>query len=102
MNPTGLEYLADSINAIVFGTELFPGIHEKAARYAVGVIQDHIFFDGNKRTGLLWALTFLDMNGWTPNSDLSDDDIVEFGFALAQSKIGQTDAADWFAKNTHQ
>jgi death-on-curing protein len=34
-----------------------------AAAYLFHVVQNHPFVDGNKRTGLLAALVFLDVNG---------------------------------------
>jgi death-on-curing protein len=47
----------------VFGEEIYKGIFEKAAAMCRGVIADHPFVDGNKRTGMLVALTFLELNG---------------------------------------
>ena len=41
------------------------GIHTMAAAYAFHIAQNQPFVDGNKRTGLLAALVFLDINGWT-------------------------------------
>ena len=35
-----------------------------AAAYAVGITRKHPFVDGNKRSGLLAALLFLDINGY--------------------------------------
>lgn len=102
LNTTGLDYLVESISATVFGRAMFPSVHEKAARYAVGIIQDHIFMDGNKRTGLLAALMFLELNGWSTTKDLSEDEIVEFGLAMAQSKVGMEEATEWFSRHTEQ
>ena len=39
-------------------------IHSMAAAYAFHIAQNQAFVDGNKRTGLLAALVFLDINGW--------------------------------------
>lgn len=47
----------------VFGEALYPTVYEKAAVYLRNIIADHAFIDGNKRTGILAALTFLQMNG---------------------------------------
>jgi death-on-curing protein len=38
-------------------------LFEMAAAYLFHIIQNHPFVDGNKRTGLLASLVFLDLNG---------------------------------------
>ena len=49
------EGLLDSVLAQPFqtfdGADLYPSAIEKACRYAFGIISDHPFLDGNKRTG---------------------------------------------------
>jgi len=42
---------------------LYPSLAEIAATYAWGIVRNHPFVDGNKRTALLVATTFLRMNG---------------------------------------
>lgn len=44
---------------------LYGSLAEMAAVYAWGIARNHPFVDGNKRTALLTALTFLEMNGRT-------------------------------------
>lgn len=46
----------------VFGSELYATLHEKAAALIRGIIGDHPFVDGNKRTAILASLTFLQIN----------------------------------------
>jgi death-on-curing protein len=47
-----------------FGGEyLHADVFEMAAAYLFHIVQNHPFVDGNKRTGLLSALVFLDVNG---------------------------------------
>lgn len=48
----------------VFGEELYHGVHEKAAALCRGLIGDHPFADGNKRTAMLVAITFIETNDW--------------------------------------
>lgn len=47
------------------GQYLHEGLHHMAAAYAFHVAQNQPFLDGNKRTGLVAALVFLDLNGIT-------------------------------------
>lgn len=47
----------------VFAEQLYQGVFEKAAALCRGIIGDHPFADGNKRTGMLTAITFMELNG---------------------------------------
>jgi death-on-curing protein len=47
-----------------FGGEFLHGdVFDMAAAYLFHIVQNHPFIDGNKRTGLMAALVFLDLNG---------------------------------------
>jgi len=43
--------------------DLYPSVCEKAGRLAFGIIKNHPFVDGNKRTAVMIMLDFLDING---------------------------------------
>jgi death-on-curing protein len=45
------------------GQPLLPSVQQKAARLCYGLVMNHPFVDGNKRTGAHVMLTFLAMNG---------------------------------------
>ncbi len=47
----------------LFGERLYPDLYHQAAAYMFHVIKDHVFVDGNKRTGLAAAVTLLEWNG---------------------------------------
>jgi len=47
----------------IFGQKLYPTIYHQAAAYMYHITKGHVFNDGNKRTGLAVALTFLRRNG---------------------------------------
>lgn len=47
-------------------------LYELAALYAAAITEGHAFQDGNKRTAVLAAVVFLDLNGLA--LDLSDED----------------------------
>lgn len=57
------EGLLDSALTSPFQTfgqeELYPSIPRKAARLCYGLIQNHVFIDGNKRIGIYVMLIFL-------------------------------------------
>ena len=66
----------------VFGQRIYPDIFHQAAAYMFHIIKGHIFTDGNKRTGLAVAITFLEWNGilFAP---LPDEAVFDFVMALA-------------------
>ena len=45
------------------GAFLHRDLHDMAAAYLFHIVRNHPFVDGNKRTGLITALVFLDLNG---------------------------------------
>jgi len=69
-----------------------------AAAYAFGVARNHAFIDGNKRTALVVATAFLDINGYELVADRAD--IFDHVLALADNRIDEAALADWFRRNT--
>lgn len=51
------------------GTYAHEGVFAMAAAYLFHIVSNHPFVDGNKRTGLLAAQVFLDVNGITLEHD---------------------------------
>ena len=58
-----------SVRQKAFGQELYQGIFKKAAVYVRTIIQGHPFLDGNKRTAILVAGTFMEKNGYLVIAD---------------------------------
>lgn len=48
-------------NHLAYGT---PDIVELAAKYTAGIVLNHAFVDGNKRTGFVVGVLFLELNGY--------------------------------------
>ena len=70
-----------------------------AASYAAGIILNHPFLDGNKRTGFMLAATFLELNGLAFTA--SEESVVEKTVALAAGKLKEAEYAAWLERNTH-
>ena len=70
-----------------------PTVAELAASHAFGIIRNHPFFDGNKRVGLVLALTFLRLNGRDLQADA--DDLYRTIDDLAASRTGEAELARW-------
>lgn len=70
-----------------------------ASLYGKGIIGNHPFADGNKRTGLVAIELFLELNGLSLEAD--DDDILATILAVASGDMSETDLADWLREHTH-
>ena len=81
-----LRYLVEAVSGKIGDMELYPTLPQKAAVYAHHIITGHIFFDGNKRTGLNCSILFLEFNGCTLRLDI-EDSIIELGFKIADGTI---------------
>lgn len=74
-----------------------PTLHDLAAAYAAGIVQNHPFSDGNKRTGFMCAATFLEINGYTLTA--SEIDVVTNTVALADHSTTETEYARFLKAN---
>jgi death-on-curing protein len=81
-------------NLFVYGSPTLPTL---AASYAVGIILNHPFIDGNKRTGFLVAVTFLELNGCEITA--SEESVVEKTLALAAGELKEAGYAVWLKAN---
>jgi death-on-curing protein len=68
-----------------------------AAAYGYGIAKNHPFIDGNKRTALVVAETFLNLNGLASTAD--DAACVAIMQALADGTIGEEKFAGWIREN---
>lgn len=66
---------------------------EMAALYTAGVVRNHPFVDGNKRTGFLIGVLFLELNGFDFNA--SEEDATQAVTSLA---AGTLDEAGYLAR----
>lgn len=64
-----IDFVAEKPSMVSFGTELYPDLFMKAAIYLEGFASHQYFCDGNKRTALNVALTFLAVNGYILEMD---------------------------------
>jgi death-on-curing protein len=69
-----------------------------AAAYAKGIVANHPFVDGNKRTAFTASLTFLKLNGLEVTAT-KEDRVLTF-WKLAAGEISEEQLALWFERNT--
>jgi Fic/DOC family len=64
-----------------------------AACYAGGILRNHPFVDANKRTAWLLAMTFLDLNGYDLEAEMTD--ALQAVLALAAGTLAEEAFAAW-------
>jgi death-on-curing protein len=89
--------LAKPQNLFAYGS---PTLAELAASYAAGIIHNHPFPDGNKRTGFMLAATFLELNGLVFTA--TEESVVEQTLALAAGELKETGYAAWLKANSRK
>jgi death on curing protein len=77
----------------VFGEELYPSLFDKAAAVIRGIIADHPFVDGNKRTAMLCGLLLLEVNGVSFSA--KNGEIEDFAVLVATSHLDVLAIAQW-------
>ncbi len=80
-------------------SEQTPSLAQMAANYAKGIVANHPFVDGNKRTAFMISVTFLRLNGLQLIAP-KEESVLKF-WALAAGEVSEEHLADWFARNTH-
>jgi death-on-curing protein len=60
------------------------GLFELAASYAAGIVKNHPFLDGNKRTGFFTAAFFLEKNGFKLNASEAEAAVMTVGLASGE------------------
>ena len=81
-----------------FGSVIYPSKYHIAAGYLINIIQSHIFIDGNKRTALATAITFLHLNGtyFDPFDDVKTfSKMKEYAISDRSASELIPEVADW-------
>jgi death-on-curing protein len=88
--------LARPRNLFVYSAQT-PSLAQLAAAYATGIVGNHPFVDGNKRTAFTVAVTFLRLNGLQLTASKADRVLTFWG--LAAGEISEEQLAQWFEHN---
>lgn len=75
-----------------------PTAQELAASYAYGIVKNHPFVDGNKRTGFVLAVAFLERNG-VPFTASEAEAVIQT-LALAAGELAEAGYAAWLRSNS--
>lgn len=86
--------LARPENLAVYGE---PDVFELAAAYAFGIVRNHPFVDGNKRTGFLTTALFLELNGTSLAAN--EPEATATMLAFAAGEVNEEEFALWLKAN---
>ncbi|PAY99852.1 MAG: death-on-curing protein [Spartobacteria bacterium AMD-G4] len=75
-----------------------PTLFQMAASYAHGIVKNHPFLDGNKRTGFMSAYIFLGVNGWSLQAP--EEEAVLETLALAAGETSEEAYAAWLERTS--
>jgi len=74
-----------------------PNLFRLAAAYTRGIVKNHPFVDGNKRTGYVIGGIFLERNGQKLNA--SEEEATAAIMALASNTLSEDDFTHWLRDN---
>ncbi len=99
LKESSLDYLLEIINSELFGEPLYPQIHHKAGLHMHIIVCNHVFQDGNKRTGLQAANIFLKANGYFYKNTVNDDILTDFTLSVAAGEKTLEEVQQWFEES---
>jgi death-on-curing protein len=74
-----------------------PDVVEMAALYTAGVVRNHPFVDGNKRTGFVIGVLFLELHGF--DFKAGEADATQAVMALAAGTLDEAGYGAWLREN---
>jgi death-on-curing protein len=74
-------------------------VFEMAAAYLFHIVQNHPFLDGNKRTGTVAALVFLDLNG--VEIEAPKGSLYDLTISVATGQADKMQIAEYFRSHVH-
>lgn len=77
-----------------------PSIIDMAAAYTAGIVRNHPFIDGNKRTGFVVGVLFLEVNGYAFTA--SEQDAAQAVLNLAAGTLDEPGYASFLRANTQR
>ena len=72
-------------------------IIDMATAYTAGILRNHPFVDGNKRTGFVTGILFLELNGY--RFVASEEDAAQAVLQLAAGSIDEADYSSFLRSN---
>jgi death-on-curing protein len=94
-NRDGLASAVEQPSASFGGDDLYPTIFDKASVYAFHIAESQAFVDGNKRTAIQAALTFLAINNY-PIDPSAETDLFQAMVGIANKTMRREELSELF------
>jgi death-on-curing protein len=95
--PNGLMSALAAPRRSAFGAEAFPTLAEKAGALVYGLVQNHPFWDGNKRIASAALRLFIQRNG--AELVAGERAIEIFTTVIARGKLRDSELAQWVGEH---
>lgn len=82
------------------GVYAYQTLQQKAARLGYGIVRNHPFVDGNKRTGAHAMLVFLMVNGI--ELEYEQQELIDAILSVASGKMTVDQLSAWILKHQRQ
>ena len=95
--------LASAVNTpfqTFMGNDLYPSLYDKAAQLCYGIVKNHPFTDGNKRTALHSMYVYLIINGF--DIIATQQEVEDLIISVAAGNMRNVELAQWLRDNTIQ
>ena len=93
-----LESALGGIQLTFGGQYLYPTIYHQATAYLYHIVKNHPFVDGNKRTGAMTAVVFLELNGYHFNAP--PDVFANLVYRTSAENFEKNEILEFFKKYT--
>ena len=93
--------LASAVNTpfqTFMGNDLYPSLYDKAAQLCYGIVKNHPFTDGNKRTALHSMYVYLIINGF--DIIATQQEVEDLIINVAAGNMRNVELAQWLRDNT--
>ena len=97
MSANGLLSALAAPRRSAFGAEAFQTLPEKAGALVYSLIQNHPFWDGNKRIATAALILFIERNSATLRAD--QQQLKAFTSTIAKGKLRDGDVAKWLGEH---
>ena len=79
------------------GEALYPSVQAKAAKLGLGIVGNHPFLDGNKRTGAHVMLIFLALNGI--ELEYTQEELIDVIMSAARGETDSSGLLKWILEH---
>ena len=84
---------------VVFGTDPYPTLSDKAAALMESICLNHAFIQGNKRTAVIAAIHMLNWNGYDLVAEQAE--LVDVTLSVVEHRWDREKLAEWIEEHSY-